>query len=388
MKMKRTQLPKQLNSAAAYSKFAAQAPAQAGADMVIRDVRIVEEGIAKGHGVWLDSNFIADTVRLAQNRRIKCRFGHPQMCGESLGKVLGYYDNFRAMSDENGAYAIADLHLLEVANASPDGKLADYILELSKVAPDMFGNSIVFSPSIEYYKTDKPGVKVYEDWWTGRLFDVDGNEYDEATHGKIDESKLYVDNEMLHESDLVDSPAATNSLFGQPMILTQVAEFFGLNIGGLRKTALFNKLVKSMAQTNKKFDINATTTDGNAIVIVTENSYINIGDSVQDSEGNAVADGDYGIAESDAQSNITISVVGGVITNIGPPMASAGPAQQEATPTPAAEFSAQMAKLQSKSNEIAEQLKQMAAGDEKTAKSLSRADLASFKRLKVLRVSI
>lgn len=353
----------QLNSQAVFSKFAVESPAQAGGNTILRNVRIVEEGEAQGHGVWLDADFVADTVALAAGRRIKCRFGHPQMCGESLGKLLGYYDNFRLLSDENGAYAVADLHLLKVADLSPDGKLAEYISELSQVADDMFGNSIVFSAMEHFFKTDK-GVKLYPAWDsdTHDYKTKEGVGYDAQEHGIIDEGKVYVSIAQLHESDLVDSPAATRSLFGTPTVLTQIANFFGFDFNGLRKTVLLKQLVQSY-QKMEKFNINAKTSEGTDIVIITENDYIGIGDSVQLPDGTPAPDGEHIITESDSGQSNTITVAGGVITNIAATVAAETPAEQSQGEgnQAAAEMQAAQEELSAAKAEIEKLTKQLAA---------------------------
>jgi hypothetical protein len=303
----------------------AEQPSQAnGNTMTLKDVRIVEEGEAKGHGTWRDSEFVAKTVELAQNRRIKCRFGHPEMCKESFGTYLGYYDNFRVMQDENGTYAIADLHLAEAANLSPNGKMADYIMQLSKDAPDLFGNSIVFCYQNEYFRTDK-GIKVLSSY----LFDdpneesyilEDGTPYDQKRDGVIDTSKVYVDIVSLGASDLVDEPAATSGLFAKGDLLTRVATFFGLDFGGMRKTAALKKLIQEFNNmAREKLSIGATIADGSKIIVETGNSFIGVGDMVNDSNGVPVADGSCDITDSDSgQSGITITTSGGIITRIEP----------------------------------------------------------------------
>lgn len=343
----------------------AEAPTQAnGNTMTLKDVRIIEEGEAKGHGVWTDADFVKKTVELAQNRRIKCRFGHPQMCKESFGTYLGYYDNFRVMEDDNGSYAVADLHLAEAANISPNGKLADYIMQLSKDAPDLFGNSIVFCYENTFFKTDK-GVRIFGDNYDGHgnlVYTIEnGDTYDESRDGTIDTSKVYVSIATLEASDLVDEPAATSGLFKKGDLLTQVATFFGLDFGGKRKTAALKRLIKEfndMAQ--RKLSINATIADGSAIVVETENNYIGVGDMVNDSEGNPAPDGSHDITESDSgQSGITITTSAGVITRIEPTARES----QQSSDEPNDALSASVKKLTSDVEELKKQFQnQIKAG--------------------------
>lgn len=332
--MKKKKLSKQPNSyyklrqvhapASFSSDISVEAPSQSNGDkMVLRNVRIVEEGEARGHGVWMDKDFIEKTVSLAKGRRIKCRFGHPGMCSESFGTYLGYYDNFRVMQGDAGTYAIADLNLSKAANKSPNGKLSEYIQELANEAPDMFGNSIVFSNSEIFYKTDK-GINVYKIWvedeedWSSKWVTKDGKDYDETAHGVIDEKKRYTDIVAFHDSDLVDEPAATSSLFSENNVIYKIAEVFGLNMGGRRKTVLLKQLITEL-NNMAKLSINATIADGSGIVVNTENDYIGIGDTVTDSQGDTVQDGSYDITESDSgQSGITITTADGKITRIEP----------------------------------------------------------------------
>lgn len=312
-------------------------PAAADGKMILRNVRILEEGIAKGHGVFMDESFVDDLIALAANRRIKSRFGHPGMCSEAFGTYIGYFDNFRKMKSEEGYYAIADLHLSSAAKISPNGNLSDYIYQLANEAPDMFGNSIVFDYDTIYYKTDKGYnvIRKYEgdeddedDTYYGRsrkfswVLYRGGEEYEEEKHGKVDTEKPYVNIIELNQSDLVDEPAATSALFSEQSFVQKIFQFFGGNREALKKTALLKQLILTF-NNQMKLDINARTADGTSIIVQTENDFIGVNDTVTDSEGNPVADGSHDIAESDSnQSGITITTSGGVITRIEPTMAS------------------------------------------------------------------
>jgi hypothetical protein len=367
---------KYLHTAPCFSKkiLEVESPSQAnGNSMTLKNVRIVEEGEALGHGVFIDKSFIKDVVSLAQGRRIKCRFGHPGMCQEALGTYLGYYTNFQVVSDAGGDYAVADLHLSKAATKSPNGNLAEYIRDLAKEAPEFFGNSIVFSASGEYYKTSE-GINVYpkplknEEGDTENSYVTqDGEAYNKEKHGVIDFDKVYEGITALHGGDLVDEPAATSSLFGEPSLLEKVAEVFGLSFGGLRKTATLKKLITEFSQLNsmKQLSINATTADGIAIVVETDNAYIGIGDKVTDSEGNPVADGQHVITESDSgQTGITITTTGGVITRIEPTGTESSQEQpQNSSEGVQAELSALLSKvraLTSNVNELKAKLDDMA----------------------------
>jgi hypothetical protein len=160
---------------------------------IIKGVKMVSEGEASGHGVFLNKKFISKTVALgkAAKNGVKARFGHPNMCNESLGTYLGVYKNIRLKKEkrEKGIryHALGDLHLSKTAKETPHGDLYNYILSLAKEAPDKFGSSIVFSG----------------DAYEGKYTDLEGEEQ-EGTLAEI---------ESLKATDLVDEPAATDSLF-------------------------------------------------------------------------------------------------------------------------------------------------------------------------------
>jgi hypothetical protein len=161
---------------------------------IIKGVTLAREGIAKGHGVHLDSKFISDLVELgnSQEQGVKARFGHPSMTSDAFGTYIGRFKNFRV----KGKKAKADLYMDKVSKKSPKGDLYSYVFAMARSNPDMFGNSIVF----------KAGESRYE------------NELDENENVI---TKEYVSIVGLTASDLVDTPAATESLFSADMQLRE-----------------------------------------------------------------------------------------------------------------------------------------------------------------------
>jgi len=156
---------------------------------IMRGVAIVREGEAKGHGVHLDSDFVADVVRLGNDKEngVKMRFGHPTMSGNALGTFLGRAKNFRV----DGEIARADMFLSQEAKDTPNGNLWKYTIAHARNSPDMFGASIVFTRGDRFQKDD------------------DGNRVDTSDRDK----KTFVSIEKLHGADMVDSPAATDGVF-------------------------------------------------------------------------------------------------------------------------------------------------------------------------------
>lgn len=344
-------------------------------EIVIRNMSVVEQGPAKGHGVWLDDKFLADTVSFgnAAPEGIKCQFDHQTHCFTTMGWTLGVYKNFRLSGD--GQKVTADLHLLKAADRSPHGQLATYIQELASEAPSLFGNSIVFQQGETYYKTDS-GVRLYSSY-DGYLTE-DGQVYNPLSHGKVDKTKLYATNAGLEGCDTVTEPAATSGAFSS-LFRTALTALGINNYGNTRKVAEVKKLLQSIAETalQQKIEIDMAQTkytigakSGDVVIIVnTDNPMIAVGDVVTDEAGVFLPDGDYPLQESDDKQNITITVSGGVITNIAPiATATADPtsAMQGNDPQVAAsaETSAQVAELSAKLTAIETRLTAIQAENE------------------------
>lgn len=173
---------------------------------IIRDVVIVQECEAKGHGVWLDQKFVDDVVSEGNlSSGVKSRFGHPKMCSNSLGDYVGTFSNFSRRIVNGVSQAIADLQLdREIADKSPkyEKSLVDYILAFAKEKPDMFGNSIVFAGKREM------------------------REFDNKQTGKKEKRTFMVLSKGgFSASDIVDDPAATSGMFSEYNIASIVTEF-------------------------------------------------------------------------------------------------------------------------------------------------------------------
>ena len=169
---------------------------------VIKGVTIARKGIEKGHGVYLDSQFISDVAKLGNDQPmgVKVRFGHPNMCSDALGTYLGRFKNFRIVEDK----VFADLHMDEVAKQSPKGDLYSYVFGMARNNSDMFGNSIVF----------RSGESRFEE---------------EIGENEEIVTKEYVSIVSLNASDLVDTPAATESLFSEDLTAAKATAFLEEN---------------------------------------------------------------------------------------------------------------------------------------------------------------
>ena len=162
----------------------------------IRGVTIAQLGLAKGHGGWIDKTFLLQIVENAATKPagVKARFGHPNMCSSAMGTYLGRFKNYSYTGDQ----VKADLFLDETARKTPGGDIYSYVFDMAEKNPDMFGASIVFTTAeSEIIEEEIDNQKVKREYF--RLSD-------------------------LMATDLVDSPAATDSLFSAntfPGIATQ-----------------------------------------------------------------------------------------------------------------------------------------------------------------------
>lgn len=243
---------------------------------VIEGVKVCTAGEAKGHGVFLDEEFIDTVVKFGNEKKqgLKARFGHPNMCSTALGTFLGRHKNFRKETtqrdDGQKAFtAVADLFLSNEAKDTPNGNLFDYVLGLAANEPDMFGESIVFTPGREYRKTkdgknayivwqrDEKGRRVYDS--TGRAMchyvDKDGKIIEPKENELSEET--YVECAELHASDCVDDPAANEGLFSrfsQETIAGQITEFLDLNPNVFEAIEKNPGIVEALAKYGDKVD--------------------------------------------------------------------------------------------------------------------------------------
>jgi hypothetical protein len=180
---------------------------------ILRDVVMVQEGPAKGHGVSLEAEFVKDLVaydnRKFKTTGVKGRFGHPGASDNTMGMQLGYFKNVREREVKGKMQAIADLHLLNSADLSPDKpNMRQWVIAMSQEAPDFIMSSIVFTPG-PLYQRDTEGKKKYVPIKT----DPDGFKY-YAPDPELGE--IYVEfgkKGEHHFTDLVEQGAATESLF-------------------------------------------------------------------------------------------------------------------------------------------------------------------------------
>ncbi len=220
---------------------------------VITGVKVCSEGEAKGHGFSLDPEFIENVAALGNGfrRGLKARFGHPNMCSESLGTYIGRFKNFTTgkTSREDGTEAtccFADLHLSETAKDTPNGDLHKYVMGMAENEEDMFGTSIVFIQGPTYRK-NTAGEKVYP-------YNVDG---DRNSEFRETPGPDYIECEKLMACDCVDEPAANDGLFSAfsgETVAGQITEFLDLNPQVFEALTKSPEIMEAIVLHGEKFD--------------------------------------------------------------------------------------------------------------------------------------
>ena len=95
----------------------------------IQNFAVITSGEALGHGSWVDTDFVAAVaMQLASAKKgVVSRYTHPNMSGDALSKGLGRVV-YRADGDGK---VRGDLHFYKAAHKSPDGNLAEYLMNPS-----------------------------------------------------------------------------------------------------------------------------------------------------------------------------------------------------------------------------------------------------------------
>ncbi len=164
---------------------------------LIRQFSVITRGEALGHEMWIDRDFLSETVAAINDtaeRGIKSRFTHPDMSGDGLGRFLGRVKNAKVVGNQ----AFADLHISELAHTTPDGDLGEFVMDMAEKEPDMFGTSIVFRRDMgaeEAFRADNTDKK-------GQFKSPDKTNPDNLFHARLAE---------LRADDVVDEPAANPS---------------------------------------------------------------------------------------------------------------------------------------------------------------------------------
>jgi len=286
---------------------------------IIKNVCIVQFGANK-NGSYFSEKYLQDFAKGANeiNQGVKSRYGHPNMCSTTLGKFIGRYKNFSFGVNETNQKptVFAELHLDNITKKTQvEGQgisMFEYITDMAENNPDVFGNSI----HIPVPKFEKDLVEVDKKKYQSHIF-----------NGVV-------------ASDLVDSPAATDSLFSdtddlgitvtqfldenpsifeaitkKPDIIINFFETYENYLNNYKSNInmkFLDKLKKTFS-TDETFDIEETLADGEIVKIATEDENPKVGDPVTKEDGTSIADGDVTIKDG------TVWVIeGGKISEIKP----------------------------------------------------------------------
>lgn len=287
---------------------------------IIYGVVLAQKGMNK-NGTYFSERFLNELKSKGDERGyIKARFGHPTMCNNSLGSYIGRYKNFKIEDDK----IFGDLYLDDIAkDTNVEGRgitMYDYIMRMAQSNSEMFGNSIVILANYVIEEYEEGGEKK----------EADGHELIEWI-----------------SSDLVDDPAATDSLFHSvnddlgvkftdfldenpeafdilekdPKILRDFFSRYDTYINRKNnkkdmKKGVFARALEALFG-KSLFDVDLTLANGDIITVVTEAEEPAVGDKVkQKTDGGEdaekpLADGNYLLKDER-----TLVVEGGVIKEI------------------------------------------------------------------------
>lgn len=207
---------------------------------LIRGFSVITRGEALGHEMWIDEQFLDDTVAAMQaagEKGLKVRFTHPSLSSDGFGKLLGRVKN----GSREGDQVFGDLHFSAAAHEAPDGDLAKYVMDLAENDPDLFGASIVFQHDRPAERAFTEQYSAEEEWTDGdgdrrkgkRFKSPDKKNTKNFQHARLGE---------LMATDVVDDPAANPSgMFHRGNVLVEEASAlaaFALNLPGAERPKL------------------------------------------------------------------------------------------------------------------------------------------------------
>lgn len=161
---------------------------------------LAQQGEALGHNCDFDGKTIAAIVEAGNKKKsgVKCRYTHPGLSADGMGKFLGRLKDLQL--SEDGTKATGDLYLSESASSSPDGDLAEYVMDLAEEDPSAFGMSVVVRKVKFAWIDPATGVEV------------------EQKPINSQQKRPFLRFEDLSACDVVDEPAANrDGLFSQAL---------------------------------------------------------------------------------------------------------------------------------------------------------------------------
>lgn len=157
---------------------------------IIKGFAVVTKGITHDERGEFDEQELDKIIEMGNSdpNGLKSRFGHPNMSGTALGTFLGRVRDFR----RDNEIVRADLHIDDTAHNTPQGNLADYVMNLAENDPNAFGASMVINWEPEY-RVEKDGTSKKDE--------------------KGNSLPPFIRTEKLRSVDIVDDPAANNGMF-------------------------------------------------------------------------------------------------------------------------------------------------------------------------------
>ncbi len=192
---------------------------------IIRGMICAQEGPFKSEGRGeFNRDGLTEIIRLiaAAPNGLKCRFTHPDLSNDGLGKFLGRVRNPRLdflerreswgqLKTDRIACVRADLHLDPSSHDTPNGDIGKYVLDLVESDSDAVSSSLVIEPQEEY--------RINPDGTEQR--DAEGNYLPPLWHPIA-----------LHAVDIVDTGDAVDGLLSASRL-----DFDGLPDGVVRQAA-------------------------------------------------------------------------------------------------------------------------------------------------------
>lgn len=112
---------------------------------VIYGASLITTGEALGWGEWCDGTFVEQVASYkTRTGAVKVRFTHPSMSSDGLGRKLGVVLDRRI----DGEQSLGDVHFTKAAHKTPEGDLANYVMDLADESPEEFGMSIVYKSDV------------------------------------------------------------------------------------------------------------------------------------------------------------------------------------------------------------------------------------------------
>ena len=224
---------------------------------------ITQDG--KEYKLIISAQSFPSLVAYGNSRPIHARRTHGG--ADLLDGYIGYFENF--VHDDTAVYA--DLIMSEALEKAYPGEY-NFMVAMIEKEPELLGVSV-----------NQADIKQLDD------------EALTATVTEVTE---------LYSADLVGLPAATSSLFN--------------NTNSFKNSTTMSKFwtkLASLVKSSKLARETVITKEGKEIVIVAEGEQAALGDAVEDTDGNPVADGDYYISIGEGEDMI-ISVIDGKISDV------------------------------------------------------------------------